>query len=121
MTDDEESVKPHDHAPANRYGETLLYDFAKFLTTLSLLSLGGLLTLREAAQAGDLKIFNIVMVSAGILIAGSLAFLTASTLAHARATETEPPKYLPTLMKAALGALGFGVGGFVMLWIDTLS
>ena len=53
MTEEIESrVDPRDHAPAQHYGETLLYDLAKFLTTLSLLAIGGILSLTQAAARG---------------------------------------------------------------------
>ena len=52
MNDDDHRINPRDHADGDRYGETLLYDFAKFLTTLSLLLLGGMLTLSTAALLG---------------------------------------------------------------------
>ena len=55
MNDDLESkVNVRDHALDGHYGETLLYDFAKMLTSLSLLVLGGVLTLAGSQQAADI-------------------------------------------------------------------
>jgi len=119
--DDESRVDPREHAGEDRYGETLLYDFAKFLTTLSLLVLGGMLTLSSAARQGDLKLFNIVFVSAAVAFAGVCAFSTANSLVDARSKGRQPSPHLPTVMKIATGLIGVGVGGFLMMWLDTLN
>ena len=121
IDEDEHHLKPRDHAGSDRYGETMLYDFAKFLTTLSLLVLGGMLTLSSAARDGDLKLFNIIFVSCAVAFAGIMAFVTANALVDARARGREPSAHLPTLMKVSTGLIGLGVGGFLMMWLDTLS
>ena len=122
MTDDEgHRIAPRDHAEGDRYGETLLYDFAKFLTTLSILVLGGMLTLSAAARQGDLKLFNLIFVTVAIALAGMTAFITANSLVDARATGREPNEILPKLMKFATGLLGVGLGGFLAMWLDSLS
>lgn len=118
---DETRVVPSKHAGSEHYGESLLYDFAKFLTTLSLLILGGMLTLSGTASAGDLKFFNIVFVSGAIALAGILAFSIANALVTARAVGTEPPSYLTKLLKGAMGLIGLGTGGFLMMWLDALA
>ena len=119
--DDERRVDPRDHAGSDHYGETLLYDFSKFLTTLSLLVLGGMLTLSGAAREGDLKLFNLIFVSSAVAFAGVLAFVTANGLVDARANRRDPPASLPKILKASTGLIGLGVGGFLMMWMDTLS
>jgi hypothetical protein len=121
MTDDESKVHPREYAGRDHYGETLLYDFAKFITTLSLLLLGGMLTLSTAARAGDLKLFNLIFVTVAIAVAGMTAFVTANALVDARATGREPSPHLPRLMKFATGIIGVGLGGFLMMWLDSLS
>ena len=44
-----------------------------------------------------------------------------SALVDARATGREPNPVLPKLMKAATGIIGVGLGGFLMMWLDSLS
>ena len=107
-------------APDHRYGETLLYDFAKFLTTLSLLALGGGLTLTQTADRADIKLFNIIFVLGSIALAGILSIVTANALVEARAAGGEPPAYLRRMIKVAIGFLGVGTGGFLMIWLDML-
>ena len=122
MTDDDgHRIDPREHADSDRYGETMLYDFAKFITTLSLLLLGGMLTLSTAARSGDLKVFNIIFVTVAIAIAGMTAFVTANALVDARANGREPSHLLPKLLKFATGIIGVGLGGFLMMWLDSLS
>ena len=123
MTDDNELSDPKGLAPDLRYGESLLYDFAKFLTTLSLLALGGVLSLTQtqAVASGDVKLFNIILVVAALSLAGLLAMLTANSLASARAAGVEPRPKLHSLVKAAMALLAFGTGAFLMVWLDTLT
>ena len=122
MTDDEgHRIAPRDHMDGDRYGESLLYDFGKFLTTLSLLVLGGMLTLSTAARSGDLKLFNLIFVTIAIALAGMMAFITANAVVDARATGREPSAVLPKVMKFATGLLGVGLGGFLAMWLDSLS
>jgi hypothetical protein len=119
--DGESKVDAREHAGTDWYGETLLYDFAKFLTTLSLLVLGGMLTLSSAARAGDLKLFNIVFVSVAVALAGVCAFSTANSLVDARSKARQPSGHLPAVIKAATALIGLGVGGFLIMWLDTFS
>lgn len=123
MSEDEGvAVAPRDHAhDAARYGEALLYDFAKFLITLPLLVLGAMLTLGQAARAGDVKLVNIYLVVGSLSATAIVAFAVAHALTDARARHREPPTNLPGLLKFATALLGIGIGGFLMLWIDTLS
>jgi hypothetical protein len=120
MNDESEIVDPrkvHDE----RYGETLLYDFSKFLTTMSLLALGGVLTVIQTSDRSDVKLFNIILVTGAIAVAGIIAILTANALVDARAAGKEPEPYLGKMMKAAMGFLGVGTGGFLMIWLDSLT
>ena len=117
----DEIVDPKSAAHDDRYGETLLYDFAKFLTTLSLLALGGVVTITDAADRTDVKLFNILFVLGAIAIAGIISMLTANAVVDARAAGKEPEPYLRTMMKAAMGFLGVGTGGFLMIWVDKLA
>ena len=121
MTDEETSVDVKAHATPDTYGETLLYDYAKHLTTLSLLAIGGVLTVTQTANRADVKPPVIAIVLGALAIAGILAFSTANGLVAARSSGQEPPRGLPALLKAATGFLGVGTGGFLMMWWDSLS
>jgi hypothetical protein len=124
MTEEIESrVDPRDHAPAQHYGETLLYDLAKFLTTLSLLAIGGILTLTltQAAAKGLYQPNFVLLVLGAIALAGVMAFGTAFSLAEARSKQRDPHGHLSLLLQAATSLLGLGTGGFVWMWWTTLA
>lgn len=106
---------------ADRYGESLLYDFAKFLTTLSILALGGVLTLTQTADRTDIKTFNIMLAIGAIALAGTLAVTTANSIAYARASAQELPRNLHRYIVAAMALLGMGMGVFLYMWMDTLN
>lgn len=119
MSDDDGLIRPADAAD-HRYGETLLYDFAKFLTTLSMIALGGVLTLSGAAAEG--RIAPSVLYTALIAIgaAGVLAIVTASDLVSARAQGREPAPRLRRQVGWSMGLLGIGAGSFLGMFLDTI-
>ena len=119
--DDETQIQPADQAPSEQYGEALIYDFSKFLTTLSVVGLGGVVTLTETADTGDIKIFNVAMISAALALAGIYAAATASSIANARFAGRPPPQNLRRRITLIMFLLAFGIGMFVVMWIDKLS
>jgi hypothetical protein len=121
MNDEESRVDPRAIAPREQYGESLLYDFSKFLTTLSLLALGGVLTLTESADRADIKPFNIALILILITAAGILALTAANNLVIARASGDEPHKGLRLQVRIAMAALGMGTGVFLAMWWDKLT
>ncbi len=76
--------------PEGHYGETLLYDLAKFLTTLALLATGGVLTLAQTARKGVYAPIFLLLALGAIAFAGILAFAVAFSLAEARWRGREP-------------------------------
>ena len=73
-------------------GEMLLYDYFKHLTTLSLLALGGVLTLSGMADPRDVKPWAIVAVIVLISAGGVAAFSGGGEIVRARYTGTPPHK-----------------------------
>ena len=122
MNDELESkVNVRDHSPDGHYGETLLYDFAKMLTSLSLLVLGGVLTLGGTQQAADIPLSGLVLTSGSIAMAGMLALSTVFAIVKARTNHREPPTYLEMLIKTANFLFGMGLGGFMVIWLVSLK
>ena len=121
MNDDESRVDPKGMAADDHYGEALLYDFAKFVTTLAILAVGGVLTITQTADPKDVKPVVVAFVLGAIALAGVLSVSTASALAEARSAGQEPRAGLRGMMKAATGLLGVGTGGFLMMWWDSLT
>ena len=103
-----------------RYGESLLYDYSKFMTTLSLIALGGVLSLTQASGDGELKPFNLGLAIGSIAAGGVFAISTADALVNARSAGETPSPRLRYQIKASMALIAIGVGVFLKLWWDTL-
>ena len=122
MSDELESkIDVKNFAPGGQYAETLLYDFAKTLTSLSLIVLGGVLSLAGTQQATEIPLFSLVLVSGSIATAGLLALSTAFGIVEARTKKLEPSARFPLMIKGANFLLGVGLGGFMIIWLDSLK
>ena len=110
-----------DHVHAGRYGESLHYDLAKFLTTLSLITVGGILSLTEAAAEGVYRPSWLLLVLASVALGGVLSFGVAFSLADARSANREPSRWLPLALQGATTLFGLGTGGFVWMWWSALT
>jgi hypothetical protein len=117
----ESHIEPRHVAPEKHYGETMLYDLAKFLTTLALLATGGVLTLTQTAPKGVYPPIFLLLALSAIAAAGVLAFAVAFSLADIRWSGREPSRRLSLLLQAATSLLGLGTGGFVWMWWNTLT
>jgi hypothetical protein len=118
MSDDEESLpalaSPHDR-------ELLLYDYFKHLTTLALLALGGVLTVSQMADPGDIKPVMLVIVLAVIGLGGIASFAGGSEIVSARYTGARRTRSIALCRKATPALLTLGVGMFLYLFVDTLN
>ena len=116
---DDESVVTAPALPDDR--DMLLYDHFKHLTTLALLTLGGVLTLFQSADRTDIKPAMIITVLVIISAAGIAAFSGASEIVRARYTRTAHHKALEVCRVAAPLLLSLGVGMVLMMFVDSLS
>jgi hypothetical protein len=121
IEESESQIEPRHFVPDRHYGETLLYDLAKFLTTLALLATGGVLTLTETAPKGIYRPIFLLLALGAIAFSGVLAFAVAFSLAEVRWSGREPSRRLSLLIQAATSLLGLGTGGFVWMWWNTLT
>jgi hypothetical protein len=113
MTDEDERI-----ALDAAGGETLLYDYFKHLTQLSLLSLGGVLALTGSAQgARGLLIAALVVIGSSALISFSGAGEIVRTRFHGKPTA----RYLDFYRISAPLLLSLGLGIFLYLFIKTLG
>ena len=119
MSDEEESVvaagSSHDD------GELLLYDFFKHLTTLALLTLGGVLTVSQIVDRADVKPWLLTAVLVTVSLGGIASFSGASEIVRARYTRTPPHKSLNLYRIAAPALLALGVGMFLSMFMDSLD
>ena len=106
--------------PTGREPERLLYDWFKHLTSLSLLAIGGALSL---SQAGGAKVdpvpLGIIVIALGV--AGACSFSGADQFVRAAAEGRPVPRTARLLQRAAPGFLGMGVGAFMAVFIGSLN
>ena len=98
----------------------MLYDWFKHLTTLSILALGGVLSLSQSGDA-DLKTATLVIVVIFIAGAGIAAFTAAEKLMHAVAKDEPLPASVGWLQRGAPALLGMGVGAFLYVFLQALN
>ena len=118
MNDDE------GHAPAQpdqHDGELLLYDYFKHLTSLSILTLGGVLAIAQAADPADVKRWVIVAVLLFVSAGGLVAFTGAGEIARARSTGTPVGASVQWSRKLGPTLLAVGVGMFLSVFVDSLD
>lgn len=121
MSEDEPlaAIAPAEAGGDQRYSETLLYDFGKYLASLSLLVLGGVLTFAEStALRLPSERFSLTIVLGSVAAAGVSGLVIAGSIVDARAKGKAPSKYLRLSAQFAMLALGIGVGLFVAAWVD---
>ena len=120
MIEDESSVDPKVVADESQFNEALLYDFAKFVTTLALLMLGGVLTVTQTADKAVAKPAVIAMVVAFIAAAGICAFSAAGKIAKVHLSYRGERLTARHYLFASIAFLGMGAGGFLTMWWKTL-
>jgi uncharacterized protein involved in exopolysaccharide biosynthesis len=114
MIDDEPAV------PDGRDAQALLYDFFKWITTLSLLTLGAILSL---SQSADLKLTarDLLLVLGPLSLASVVGLTGAEGVVRNRLTGHKP-RIKPSLaLWLAVGSLGLGTGAFLSLFWDVLQ
>jgi hypothetical protein len=120
VIEDDSSVDPRTVADAERFDEAVLYDFAKFVTTLSLFALGGLLTLIQTADRATAKPPVVAFIVGAVALAGICGVGAASRIAKVGKPSRRKGTSPQTMLLIAIAFLGLGAGGFLMLWWKTL-
>jgi hypothetical protein len=100
--------------------ELLLYDYFKHLTSLTLLTLGAVLAIAQAADSNDVKPPVLIAVLVVISGGGICSFVGASEIVKKRYTGSVS-RSLEFYRKAAPTLLALGVGMFLGVYVDTLS
>ena len=118
---DDDKLPMHDSAQIDHYGEGLLYDLGKFLTTLSLFAIGGVLTVADTATPGDIKAGNLIIVTVALAAAAALGASTSATIAYGRFTGKPFSPHLHKYARASIILLAVGLGMFMAMWVDKLN
>ena len=107
--------------PRGPDADALLYDWFKHLTSLSLLTLGGVLSLSQIAKGDPFYKWGLLGSLLAVGFAAVLAFSGASQIVRARTGNTPRPKGVPMLEKGAEAALGLGVGAFLYIFVKATT
>ena len=119
MIDEDEPVSASDRDPLAR-----VYDFFKFLTTLSLISIGGLFGLINGHNGANIGKWMVLLAVGllGLAAITSFAALTTITTAEMKVKAADPPLLKQLLMSQhiASGLLSVGVGAFLYAFLKVL-
>ena len=90
----------------------LLYDYFKHMTTLSLVTLGGILSI---SQTSGVRIgFERLLPSLALVaLAGAIALFAMEAIIKVRMDDRAVPRLIGWYRMAASGAFGLGVGAFL--------
>ena len=120
MIEEDTKIEPREHAPADQYGEALFYDLGKFLTTLSLLTIGGVLTIADSDRV-QVKPTGIAIIAIVLSLAAVVAASIPTGIAQARLKGVAINTNLSRMLSISMALLGLGVGMFLYTWIAKLN
>ena len=106
--------------PPGRDPDAMLYDWFKHLTSLSLLTLGGVLSLSQVAEASAIKPASLIVVLILVSLAGVMAFSAADQLVHSRLKGLPLPRQVEWMQRASPALLGMGLGAFLYVFLKAL-
>ena len=118
MTEDEDKL-PLARAEGSD-SELLLYDYFKHLTSLTLLTLGGVLAIAQSVDTTDVKPVMLIIVLVVISAGGIASFVGAGEIVRKRYTGSTL-HHIEFYRKAAPALLALGVGMFLGVYVDTLD
>jgi hypothetical protein len=119
MTDDQSESSPS--AVADRDGDGYRYDFFKYLTSLSLLTLAGAFTISQNDGAlEEIGRTTLAVVMGTVALAAVASFMGASEIVRVKSGGTPVGRRVDLLAQAAPGIYCLGVGGILMMFLDVL-
>jgi hypothetical protein len=107
--------------PESGDAELLQYDFFKHMTSLVLLTLGGMLILIKDFDATDVKPIFVLAAVALISSSGAMAYSGSSEIVRARSTGTPTKPSLRLYARVAPLVLAVGLGIFLAMFLDSLN
>jgi exosortase/archaeosortase len=119
MTEDESESPPS--AGADRDGDGYRYDFFKYLTSLSLLTLAGAFTISQNEGAlEEIGRTSLAIVMGTVALAAIASFMGALEIVRIKSGGAPVGRRVDLLAQAAPGIYSLGVGGILMMFLDTL-
>jgi hypothetical protein len=117
MNDDQEQPLAAGPGPD---AQSYLYDFFKYMTSLSLLTLAAILAVSQLPEAADLAKTKVV-IALGIVSLGALtAFAGAGQVVRSKMQQEPLAKQTILCLKAAPAVYLIGVGYFLMMFLDVM-
>ncbi|WP_294299528.1 hypothetical protein [uncultured Sphingomonas sp.] len=98
----------------------LLYDYSKHLLSLALLGIGGIVSLSQSPQGQKIPGLIVSIMLAALALAGFCALSCSASILRARQRDLPVGQGAWRSSQAAMMFLGMGVGGFLIIWIETL-
>ena len=96
------------------------YDFFKYMTSLTLLTLGGVITVSQMAQPGDLKKTTLIIVLGTVALAAVASFLGAAEVVTSKAPHGPSAPHVRTYLKLAPTLFLVGIGAFLFMFGDVM-
>lgn len=115
MTDNEDG-----HAAQTGEQAAVLYDWFKHLTSLSLLTLGGVLSLSQSDAVADIKKAMLVLVLVLLSVAGMASFSGAAMVVESRTKGTPLSHWVKATGAIAAMALSMGIGAFLFIFVKVI-
>ncbi|WP_428682050.1 hypothetical protein [Sphingopyxis sp.] len=119
MSDDLDEAKVA-VTPELHDGSAYLYDYFKHLTSLSILTLGGVLAISTGTRADGAEKEPMIAVIVLVGFAALMAFSGTSEVVRQKATGKAQGKWLTFYRTGAPIALSLGVGAFLYLFLKGL-
>ena len=107
--------------PLGTDADAMLYDWFKHLTSLSLVTLGGVLSLSQVADAENIKPATLAVVLVLVSVAGIMAFSAADQVVQSRVKGEPIPAQVKWMQRGIPAVLGMGLGAFVYVFVKAIS
>lgn len=98
----------------------LLYDYSKHLLSLPLLGIGGIVSLAQSPQGQKIPGLIVSIMLGALALSGFCSLSCSAAILRARQRDVAVGPGAWRGSQLAMMFLGMGVGGFLIIWIETL-
>lgn len=100
--------------------EILLYDYSKHLLSLTLLGIGGIISIAQSPQGQKIPGMIVALLIGLLAISGLFSLSCSAAILRARQHDQAVSRAAWLYSRAGMMFLGLGVGGFLTMWIEVL-
>ena len=112
-------IDDSDRSGGQRTAEELLYDYFKHMTSISLVALGGVLTISQLPDA-DPKPFSLGFVTVLLALSGGSGFAGMDEIVRSRVNGRDTARTVRLYRRLCPIAFGVGVGAFLAMFFNAL-